>query len=204
MIVECFNCRSYVEAEKRGGFERFSNGDGPSSLFSLLMCSQCGSPILVRQTSVARLVDGDDWYIPQLVFPTSDLRVNPNAPRNIQAAFDEACNCYRVRAFTACAIMCRKTLERICAAHEVNQGGLAKSLRKMHDLNLIDDRLFEWSDLLRTTGNQAAHGGEVSIQGRDAKDIVEFTNAIMDYLFSFRGRFEEFKKRRNNASVAPA
>jgi hypothetical protein len=63
--------------------------------------------------NVGNLAEGDKWDTPQLVFPTSDLRVNPNAPRDIQAAFDEACNCYRARAFTACAIMCRKTLEGV-------------------------------------------------------------------------------------------
>jgi len=49
----------------------------------------------------------------QLVYPTADLRVNPNAPRDIRLALDEACNCYRAGAF------------------------------KMHEQNVIDGRLFE-------------------------------------------------------------
>jgi hypothetical protein len=49
-----------------------------------------------------------------------------------------------------------------------------------------------------TVGNEAGHGVGLSIEQADAKDILEFTNAIMDYLISFRDRFEEFKKRRNN------
>jgi hypothetical protein len=72
----------------------------------------------------------------------------------------------------------------------------------MHEQNLIDGRLFKWSDLMRAAGNQAAHGVGLSIQQPDAKDILEFTNAIMDYLFSFRDRFEEFKRRRNMDSDA--
>jgi hypothetical protein len=143
------------------------------------------------------MAEGDKWDTPQLVYPTADLRVNPNAPHDIRSAFDEACNCYRAGAFTASAIMCRKTLEGICAVHGVTERALARSLRKMHEDKLIDDRLFEWSDLMRIAGNEAAHGVALSIQQADAKDILEFTNAIMDYLFSFRDRFEEFKKRRN-------
>lgn len=202
MIVECVNCRSYVDATVQGGFERLSDGNGPSSRFSLLSCSRCSSPILVRQTNIGNMAEGDKWDTPQLVFPTTDLRVNPNAPHDIRLAFDEACSCYRAGAFTASAIMCRKTLEGICAAHGVVEGSLARSLRKMHEQNLIDDRLFEWSDLMRTAGNEAAHGVGLSIPPADAKDILEFTNAIMDYLFSFRDRFEEFKKRRNKNSEA--
>ncbi|TIO76244.1 MAG: DUF4145 domain-containing protein [Mesorhizobium sp.] len=145
------------------------------------------------------MAEGDIWDTPQLVFPTTDLRINPKAPQDIRLAFDEASNCYRANAFTASAIMCRKTLEGICAAHGVEERNLARSLQKMHEQGLIDDRLYEWSDLMRTAGNEAAHGVGLSIQREDAKDILEFTNAILDYLFSYRDRFEAFKDRRKGA-----
>src|SRR5260370_4267114 len=92
--------------------------------------------------------------------------------------------------------MCRKTLEGICGAHKVAERTLASSLKKMKEAGLIDARLFEWSDLLRIAGNEAAHGVGLSIAQPDAKDILEFTNAILAYLFSFRDRFEQFKQRR--------
>jgi hypothetical protein len=196
MIIECFECRSYVEAKAIGSFEQFSDGSGPSSLFTLLSCTKCGSPILVRQTNIGNMAEGDKWDTPYLLFPSGDLRVNPSAPRNIQAAFEEACACYRAQAFTASAIMCRKTLEGICATHNVTERTLAASLTKMKESGLIDERLFEWSDSLRVAGNEAAHVFGLSIAQPDAKDILEFTNAILDYLFSYRDRFEQFKKRR--------
>ncbi len=96
--------------------------------------------------------------------------------------------------------MCRKTLEGICAAHGIEERNLSASLKKMKEQALIDDRLFEWSDALRVVGNEAAHGVKVAISQADAKDAIEFTNAILDYLFSYRDRFEKFKKRRGNAA----
>jgi hypothetical protein len=200
MIVECLECRSYVEAKESGSFERLSDGSGPSSLYTLLSCSKCGSPILVRQTNIGNMAEGDKWDTPYLLFPATDLRVNPSAPRDIQAAFEEACACYRAQAFTASAIMCRKTLEGICAAHNVTERSLASSLKKMKDTGLIDERLFEWSDSLRVAGNEAAHGVGLSIAQPDAKDILEFTNAILDYMFSYWDRFEQFKKRRTKSA----
>ncbi|MBB4576616.1 DUF4145 domain-containing protein [Rhizobium lentis] len=196
VIVECVECRLYVDAAQAGHYVRLSDGNGPSTRFLLLSCSECRSPILVRQTNVGNLAEGDIWETPIPVFPTADLRVNPNAPQAIQEAFDEACACYRANAFTASAIMCRKTLEGICAVHGVEERSLAASLRKMSDDSMIDSRLFEWSDMLRIAGNEAAHGVGLSIAQADAKDMLEFTNAIMDYLFSYRDRFEAFKARR--------
>lgn len=197
LIIECQDCRSYIEAAERGCFERLSDGSGPSTLFTLLSCSKCRAPILVRQANIGNMAEGDKWDTPYVLFPASDLRVNPNAPRDIQSAFEEACACYRAQAFTASAIMCRKTLEGICEAHGMQKPNLAMALRKMKEDGLIDDRLYEWSDSLRVAGNEAAHGVGLSIPQPDAKDILEFTNAILDYLFSYRDRFEQFKKRRS-------
>jgi hypothetical protein len=95
VIVECSECRAYVEARECGAYERLSNGHGPSSLYTLLSCTRCDSPILIRQTNVGNMAEGDRWDTPYLVFPPTDLRVNPNAPADIQAAFEEACACYR-------------------------------------------------------------------------------------------------------------
>ncbi|MCW5198917.1 DUF4145 domain-containing protein [Desulfobulbus sp. F3] len=200
MIIECVECRSYVEAQEVGSFERLSDGSGPSSLYTLLSCTKCRYPILVRQTNIGNMAEGDRWDTPYLLFPSGDLRVNPSAPRDIQAAFEEACTCYRAQAFTASAIMCRKTLEGICTTHNLSERTLAASLRKMKDSGLIDERLFEWSDSLRIAGNEAAHGVGLSIAQPDAKDILEFTNAILDYLFSYRDRFEQFKNRRTKST----
>ncbi len=197
MIVECSECRQYVEGEETGSYWRHFDGREPSCRYTLLACSSCASPILVRQTNIGNMAEGDKWDTPFVIFPPSDARINPNAPADIRGAFEEACACYRSRAYTASAIMCRKTIEGVCVAHGVTERSLNASLEKMKEIGLIDDRLFEWSDALRIVGNEAAHGVGITITQPDAKDTLEFTNAILDYMFSYRDRFEQFQKRRN-------
>lgn len=196
MIIHCTECRQYVEAGEAGSYWRHFDGREPSCRYTLLACAACQSPILVRQANIGNMAEGDKWDTPFVVFPQGDLRVNPNAPKNIRAAFEEACACYRSQAYTASAIMCRKTIEGVCTEHGVTERNLSASLKQMKAEGLIDERLFEWSDALRIVGNEAAHGVGVSIGQPDAKDTLEFTNAILDYLFSYRDRFEQFKKRR--------
>jgi hypothetical protein len=72
-----------------------------------------------------------------------------------------------------------------------------KSLEKMKTDGLINDQLFEWADVMRHAGNDAAHDVNVTISSEDARDMLDFTKAILDYLFSFRDQFEQFKQRRN-------
>ena len=201
MIIECSECRQYVQAGETASYARHFDGRKPSCRYMLLACSACSSPILIRQTNVGNMAEGDKWDTPFVMYPQGDTRVNPNAPEDIRRAFEEACACYRSQAFTASAIMCRKTIEGTCAAHGVTERNLHSSLKQMKEKGLIDDRLFEWSNVLRAVGNEAAHGVGVSIDQADAKDTIEFTNAILDYMFSYRDRFEQFRKRRAGAST---
>ncbi len=138
---------------------------------------------------------------PVVLYPQSDLRVNPKAPPVIRAAAEEDINCYRARAYTAAAIMCRKTLEGVCEAHGVKERTLAASLQTMLDMDLIDKRLYEWSDQLTLIGNEAAHGVGVVSSAQNARDGLDFTIGIIDYLFSYRDQFEKFKQRRANGNA---
>ncbi len=196
MIVECESCNAFVEARYHGAVTKEFGGRAPSVQFVLLSCDRCGSPIVVEQTHIGNEAEGDIWSPPKRLFPTSRYRANPSAPKSIQQAFDEAYTCYRSRAYTAAAILCRKTLEGICEAHGVRERSLMTSLKRLKEKGVIDERLFEWSDMLRGAGNDAAHDINVIISEADATDILEFTNAIVDYLFSYRERFEKFKARR--------
>jgi hypothetical protein len=199
MIVDCADCQAYVQADEIAGFERLSDGRGPSSRFLLLRCRRCEKPILVNQRNVGNMAEGDIWDTPLRLYPSAEIHVNPNAPRDIRRAYEEAVNCYRVRSYTAAAIMCRKTLEGICEASGVKERALVGSLKAMRERGIIDERLHSWSDALRLAGNEAAHGVGTEVSQEDARDMLEFTNAIIDYLFSFRQKFEEFQNRRRKA-----
>jgi hypothetical protein len=192
MIVECDHCNAFVEATEHGGFEEASRR------YSILKCNKCGIPLMVEQLNIGNMAEGDSWDNPTVLYPPSKYRPNPNAPSNIQQAFSEAYTCYRNRAYTAAAILCRKTLEGVCKSHGTNQRNLMASLKQMKDDGLIDERLHEWSDALRHAGNEAVHDVNVSVSQTDAQDILEFTNAILDYLFSYRDRFDSFKTRHSN------
>ena len=96
--------------------------------------------------------------------------------------------------------MCRKTVEGICSEHGITEGNLEKSLRKMRDSGTIDSRLFEWADELRLSGNEAAHGVDLTFSRQDAQDILDFARALLEYVFTFKDRFDSFRKRRKKGA----
>jgi len=187
MILECKRCEALVNAEP---IAKYVDNDSPEALattYSLLRCPKCRGPFLTDEDEV--------WGLTCL-YPQPDMRVNPDLPAPLKAAYEEAAACFKSKAYTATAIMCRKTLEGICVEHGATGRTLVASLKELKDKGVIENRLYEWADALRISGNEAAHDVNVTISAADAKDIVEFTNALLEYVFTFRDKFEAFKKRR--------
>jgi hypothetical protein len=86
--------------------------------------------------------------------------------------------------------MCRKSLEGICLEQDVKSGTLAAKLSKLKDLGVIDTRFFEWTVELRTMGNEAAHDPNFAASREDAVDTLEFTEALIEYVFTYRHKFD--------------
>lgn len=194
MIVECKGCEALVEGQLVAHYDAHDpDPDKDSGRFTLLKCPRCQGPLLIGQLDLS---GGGDFDEPYRLYPPQDTRVNPALPQPIRASYGEALACMKARAYTAAAIMCRKTLEGICAEHGAIARNLGSGLKELKDKGLIENRLYEWADALRISGNEAAHGVTVVISAEDARDIVEFTSALLEYVFTFRDKFEQFKTRR--------
>jgi hypothetical protein len=173
----------------------------PPGKWTLATCPRCLDPLLMLQVDYGYGYDAD---APARMFPPQDRQLGWQVPENIKNAFNEAVACFKAKAFTASAIMCRKTLEGLCAEHGVKGTNLSQSLQKLRDKQIIEAQLFEWAEALRTLGNQAAHGVECSISIEDCQDTLDFTEALVQYVFTYQDQFQRFKQRREARSVSPA
>lgn len=196
MILECKECQALVDAHEHCRYSWGDPREEPEEVFIFLKCPRCGRPFLTVQEDLG-LDDSFHTILsePNVLYPSPVLRLSPNLPRPIQLSHLEAQACYRAKAYTATAIMCRKTLEGLSAEHGVQSKSLVGALKELRDKGIIENRLFEWADALRIVGNEAAHDVTVTVSADDARDTLEFTNALLEYVFTFRDRFEAFKER---------
>jgi hypothetical protein len=130
------------------------------------------------------------------LYPTSSYSINQNIPESLRKALLEAINTYEAEVHTAAAIMCRRTLDGFCAENGATKRSLAANLEELRDKGVITDQLFEWATALRLSGNEAAHDVTVTFSAEDARDLLDFTVAILDFTYSFRVKFEAFRARR--------
>lgn len=203
ILLECPGCLAAVNAETANAYEYTDSEQGTPIRFYFCKCPACHSPMVAVSENWGDPRKERDWDKPVRYLPRTE-RVPLSYPKVIGASFGEAVTCLKAKAYTAAAIMCRKTLEGICAEHQIKGRNLAESLRQMKETGVIDARLYEWADALRLSGNEAAHGPEASTTREDAGDIIEFTRALLEYVFTFRDKFEAFKKRRETTISVPA
>lgn len=71
-------------------------------------------------------------------------------------------------------------------------GGLKELLEK----EIIDKKIFQWSEALRLHRNIGAYASEEKISAEDSRDLLDFTGAICDYVFVLSKKFDSFMKRK--------
>lgn len=70
-------------------------------------------------------------------------------------------------------------------------------LRRLRDAGVVEARLCDWADELRMVGNDAAHDLSLTVSKEDARDCLDFVDAILIYVFTLDRKFQEFKSRRH-------
>ena len=189
---EILGSKDFIETENDG-----RDLTGPEYRYRMVSCAACGDvSLLVAMKLYSDDEDGiyDDDFA---VYPAPPRSISSAVPANLQNAFAEARTCYQARAYIASAIMCRRALESLAIERGVTERNLARSLEKLRDQGDIDSRLYDWCNELRLAGNEAAHDVGRKVTQEDARDMNDLTEAIIDYVFVFQARYEQFQKRRS-------
>jgi hypothetical protein len=195
MIIECNHCESKVDGKLLAEHKSPFFDDLPFSV-SLLECPVCKTALLAGQEFIQVGVDDYEWSSAIRLWPQPDKYLDWNLPDLVRHSIEEAERCYKVKAYSACAVMCGRALESICAEYKTKDKLLGGGLKELLDRQIIDQKIFTWGEQLRKHRNIGAHATEEKISKEDARDLLDFANAICDYVFVLTSKFDEFIKRK--------
>jgi len=227
-IVDCPHCKAKVAAEETGCAEKTGFDDNAVEPYGLRVhvgnCPRCKTP-LAAQSQQLRFKgwedeDEDVWSDPVRVYPKppksfSSFRI----PSTVTKSLSEADVALQGNASLAACVMFGRALEALCrdvlytpeekkavrAGTSKKKMMLAEGIKQLRDKNLIDSRLFDWSQHLHAFRNLAAHpDGDVDISREDADDLQAFVYAITEYIYDLADRHEEFKERQEKRAKAKA
>lgn len=200
MIIECSYCQARVDAAVIAQHDDPADEEiGLRFKVSLLVCPTCNNTLVAGQSeNSCEFPDEDEWNLPIRLWPSPDKHFSIQIPSIVRSSMEEANKCFKAGAYSACAVMCGRALEAICKYHKTENKFLAAGLAELHNREIIDGRLFKWSQALRDSRNLGAHATDATISMEEARDLLLFANAICDYVFVLSEQFEQFMLRQDN------
>ncbi len=203
----CPHCARPTVAAIRGqavwdGYDAEGEPQNPPVEYSLLQCARCGDVCVQLREDYGGGFHQDE---PVVVYP-EPKRLSWSVPAPLRQEWDEARACLDAKAYAACLVMVRRTIEGTCQENGVSKRNLVEGLRELHSQGLIDGTLAEWANALRLAGNKGAHYTGRPVPREDAEHALAFAEALLDHIYVLRKRFEAFKERlaaKQRASTEP-
>ncbi|MCF2716844.1 DUF4145 domain-containing protein [Paenibacillus sp. UKAQ_18] len=194
MVIDCPFCDITVEAVEKGTVIIYMD-EIQDKKTVLLECPKCGEAIGAQQRMV--YFNGtSDWSRAIRIWPSAQRNLSVELPDIVSISLEEAEKCYKATAYLACAVMCRRVIESICLDKQVKKNSIFSGLKELLDTKVIDEKIYEWSNVLRLHGNIGAHPSSENINKEDATDLLEFTIAICDYIYVLTKKFDDFMNRK--------
>ncbi|MGM3411941.1 DUF4145 domain-containing protein [Ralstonia holmesii] len=195
MITECPYCDSRVDCEEKGHVDLDPEHTGVPTKAVLLQCKVCGSPLFGIAEMIQTGPTDWEWDSAERRWPAPDNEIDWLIPEIARNSLIEAKICFRAKAYSACAVMCGRTIEGVCKHHDPKTKMLAAGLKKLKQDGVIDERIFHWSEALREHRNLGAHATTEKVKKDDAKDLLDFAIAICEYVFILNEKFARFQQR---------
>lgn len=168
--------------------------------YVVAFCKRCESVFFIKSTYVVIPEPG----VPELnreeqvLYPSSRQVAMDGIPSTVARIYSEAVQCFYAGHYNPSVIMSRKCLESVCKELGATKKTLKQSLEDLQRNSKIDKKLLSWADGLRLIGNDAAHDLESNFGQVDARDALDFVEAILMYVFTLDRKFEEFQNRRKD------
>ncbi|WP_424814705.1 DUF4145 domain-containing protein [Roseococcus sp. YIM B11640] len=221
-VIECSNCNVKVAAEETGrteasGFDH-ENSEPWGKVILMGKCPACAVILVGESTQIGfENIDyeEDAWTEITRVYPRPPkIFTSWRIPRIVKKSLREAEKCVQAGANIATCVMLGRALEALCRdildkqAEEEQKPKpknitLYNGIKKLKDDNIIDDRLYNWSQQLHAFRNLAAHPTDIEISREDVDDLRSFVNAIVEYVYDLTERYNDFIKRKEARDRIP-
>lgn len=167
--------------------------DSPPSEYTFAHCEKCNHPSIFVREDMGDGFEMDSYY---RTYPPQDRHLGFLMPDIVRQSYEEAVRCETSKTWIACVVMVGRTLEAVCKEFEPNSRTIFDGLRSLHSKGIISQELLEWSNELRVLRNLGAHATNAKVEYSDAKEALDFLQAILEILYDLRPKFEAFKQRR--------
>ncbi len=205
MIERCGHCGNVTNLEERGRYEHKvtvhneenDTWDVGRVLWQVYECVTCSEPTLIRSVYEPQIENTVTVHEKQL-YPTSESSLT-NLPQKIEKAYTAAIKVKNIEP-NACAVLVGRTLEAACNHEEAQGRTLAQKLNYLAENGRIPNTLAAMARQLKELRNLGAHDAEDVVTEEDVPIILDFLEAILEYLYVAPAKIEAVQARLRRAT----
>lgn len=156
----------------------------------MLKCCVCDN-ISLGSTYVDMSLGSRGLEFNSIVFPMKTYD-SFHMPKEIYNAYEVALKA-RYLDGALCLLSLRRTLEIICKQQGEIKGDLVVKVQNLANRGILPSVLKDASDILRKLGNEAAHGDDKNFDKSQVNQMINFTEAIIDYIYILPDKINKMK-----------
>ena len=167
--------------------------EAPPTEFAFAHCETCKQPAMFYREDMGDGFDNDPYY---RLYPSHSRHIGFLLPDVVRTSYEEAVNCETSKAWIASVVMVGRALEAICRKYDPKTKTMFGTLKTMLANGAISQELYDWANELRVIRNYGAHATNEPITEQDAKEALDFLQAILEIMYELRPKFKEMQVRR--------
>jgi len=193
VIIDCPHCAVRVKTKAN---TTITTADG--DCYFLVQCPSCHRPLF--GSAFYYQDEWGNWVLDtaERLWPAPSVaEIGPAIPMAARQDIKDAQKCISHGIYSAAAVLCGRALERLIKEKAGSPHMIAKGLGELKAKGVIDQRLFDWAEALRKERNIGAHASDEDTTKENAQDILDFTVAIFDYVYTLSDKYEKYIARKS-------
>jgi hypothetical protein len=190
-----FGLAYHAEKKKAGSSKKLN--------FDLYQCRNCMAFVHVlwsAQEFPSSMHGLYGYYV--LPAPMGKSEPSENWPSTVQRYWTQAHESLKVENWDAAAIMARSAVQFALREKGAVKGTLYSEIEDLASKGILQPIMKDWSHEVRAMANDSAHPDLQAppTDPQDARDVVQFLDFLLTYLYDLPKHIEDYRQRRKAAS----
>lgn len=197
--IECPFC------EERGNFllEHHSEKKKPNGNkilnFDTYKCGSCSSFVMVLWSVNEHRGSRNLHSYRVLPYPLKITKAPDYMPEAVGRNWLQAQKSLESESWDAAAIMARTAMQTALRDKQATGNHLIDEINDLATQGVLPPLMVDWAHEVRILGNEGTHQDPMStgVEDTDAKDIVEYLDYLLEYLYALPQKIQAYRDRRN-------
>ncbi|HVB20946.1 MAG TPA: DUF4145 domain-containing protein [Ktedonobacteraceae bacterium] len=185
IVLVCGHCGNRTIFDRCGAYSHDyhlpSGYEVEATEWVLLKCLSCFMPTIQQNTLYAGFLYKEWPTVTEILYPSLKTPLS-NLPLLVERRYQAALKVRNIEP-SACAVLVGRTLEAVCHHEKAAGRTLADKINNLLTTNRIPKTLAEMAGQLRQIRNLGAHDAEDEVTDEDVLIILDFLEAILEYLY---------------------